>query len=65
MCDLRFCSSAVESRCSVTASSTMAITLLILEVSVPEADFDNLWCVIADQWPSYLALSSRCWAVGR
>ena len=25
----------------------------------------DLWRVIADQWPSYLGLSSRCWAVGR
>ena len=30
----------------------IAITLLILEVSVPESGFDDLWSGIGDQWPS-------------
>ncbi len=33
----------------------IAITLLVLEISVPEDAFDDLWRGIADQWPSYLA----------
>ena len=32
----------------------IAITLLVLEISVPESDFEDLWKGIADQWPSYL-----------
>lgn len=42
----------------------IAITLLILEVSVPEADFDNLWRGIADQWPSYLAYATSFITIG-
>jgi uncharacterized membrane protein len=38
----------------------IAITLLILEVNVPDADFDNLWSGIADQWPSYLGYATSC-----
>jgi uncharacterized membrane protein len=33
----------------------IAITLLVLEISVPEDALENLWRGIADQWPSYLA----------
>jgi TMEM175 potassium channel family protein len=33
----------------------IAITLLVLEIGVPESDFDNLWRGIAHQWPAYLA----------
>ena len=32
----------------------IAITLLILEIGVPESEFGNLWRGIAHQWPSYL-----------
>ena len=42
----------------------IAITLLILEVSVPEADFDNLWRGIAGQWPSYLAFATSFITIG-
>ena len=42
----------------------IAITLLILEVSVPAADFDNLWRGIIDQWPSYLAYATSFITVG-
>ena len=33
----------------------IAITLLVLEISVPPAAFNDLWRGIGDQWPSYLA----------
>ena len=42
----------------------IAITLLILEVNVPEAAFDNLWRGIADQWPSYLAYATSFITIG-
>ena len=42
----------------------IAITLLILEVSVPESSFDNLWLGIVDQWPSYLAYATSFITIG-
>ena len=42
----------------------IAITLLILEVSVPESDFDNLWRGIVHQWPSYLAYATSFITIG-
>lgn len=33
----------------------IAITILVLEISVPEGSSDNLLQAILDQWPSYLA----------
>jgi uncharacterized membrane protein len=33
----------------------MAITLLVLEISVSESAFGDLWSAIAHNWPSYLA----------
>jgi uncharacterized membrane protein len=42
----------------------IAITLLILEVSVPESDFGNLWRGIAHQWPSYLAYATSFITIG-
>jgi TMEM175 potassium channel family protein len=42
----------------------IAITLLILEVSVPESAFDNLWSGIAHQWPSYLAYATSFMTIG-
>jgi uncharacterized membrane protein len=42
----------------------IAITLLILEVAVPESDFDNLWRGIAHQWPSYLAYATSFITIG-
>jgi uncharacterized membrane protein len=29
----------------------IAITLLVLDINVPEADLDDLWRGIVDQWP--------------
>ena len=42
----------------------IAITLLILEVSVPEAAFDNLWRGIVDEWPSYMAYATSFITIG-
>ena len=42
----------------------IAITLLILEVNVPETSFDNLWRGILDQWPSYLAYATSFITIG-
>jgi uncharacterized membrane protein len=42
----------------------IAITLLVLEISVPEGDFDNLWKGIADQWPAYLGYATSFLTVG-
>jgi uncharacterized membrane protein len=42
----------------------IAITLLVLEISVPESAFDNLWKGIVDQWPSYLAYVTSFLTIG-
>jgi TMEM175 potassium channel family protein len=42
----------------------IAITLLILEVGVPESEFDNLWRGIGHQWPSYLAYVTSFITIG-
>jgi uncharacterized membrane protein len=42
----------------------IAITLLVLEISVPESAFDDLWQGIADQWPSYLAYVTSFLTIG-
>ena len=42
----------------------IAITLLVLELSVPGADFEHLWRGIADQWPSYLAYATSFTTIG-
>jgi uncharacterized membrane protein len=33
----------------------IAITLLVLEIKVPEDAKDNLWSTLGAQWPSYAA----------
>ncbi len=43
---------------------SVAATLLVLEISVPQADFDHLWNGIGDQWPSYLAYATSFLTVG-
>jgi uncharacterized membrane protein len=43
---------------------SVAATLLVLEISVPEADFDHLSKGIADQWPSYLAYATSFLTIG-
>ncbi len=42
----------------------IAITLLVLEIQVPESDFENLWYGIAHQWPSYLAYVTSFLTIG-
>jgi uncharacterized membrane protein len=42
----------------------IAITLLVLEISVPESAFDDLWRGIAEQWPSYLAYATSFITIG-
>ena len=42
----------------------IAITLLILEVSVPHSEFGNLWRGIAHQWPDYLAYATSFITIG-
>lgn len=42
----------------------IAITLLVLEIGVPESDFVHLWKGIADQWPSYLAYATSFLTIG-
>jgi len=42
----------------------IAITLLVLEIHVPESEFDNLWHGIWSQWPSYLAFATSFLTIG-
>jgi len=42
----------------------IAITLLILEVAVPESEFDDLWSGIGHQWPAYLAYATSFLTIG-
>ena len=41
----------------------IAITLLVLELSVPEESFDDLFRGILDEWPSYLAYGTSFWVI--
>ncbi len=41
-----------------------AITLLVLDIAVPESEFNHLWRAIADQWPSYLGYATSFLTVG-
>jgi uncharacterized membrane protein len=43
---------------------SIAATLLVLEISVPEANFDHLWKGIVDQWPSYLGYATSFVTIG-
>ena len=42
----------------------IAITLLILDIQVPESAFDHLWRGIAHQWPSYLGYVTSFVTIG-
>ena len=42
----------------------IAITLLVLEISVEPGDFDHLGSALLDQWPSYLAYVTSFLTVG-
>jgi uncharacterized membrane protein len=41
-----------------------AITLLVLDLQVPESEFSHLWRGIAHQWPSYLGYATSFLTVG-
>jgi uncharacterized membrane protein len=41
-----------------------AITLLVLDIQVPESEFNHLWHGIAHQWPSYLGYATSFLTVG-
>ena len=41
-----------------------AITLLVLDINVPESAFSHPWRGIADQWPSYLGYATSFLTVG-
>ena len=42
----------------------IAITLLVLDIRVPESAFEDLWQGMADQWPTYLAYLTSFLMVG-
>ncbi|HEY7077063.1 MAG TPA: TMEM175 family protein [Solirubrobacteraceae bacterium] len=42
----------------------IAITLLVLDISVPSADFEHLGRGILDQWPAYLAYVTSFLTIG-
>ena len=42
---------------------SIAATLLILEISVPESGFDDLWQAIRDEWPSYLSYTTSFFTI--
>ena len=42
----------------------IAITLLVLEIRVPESSFAHMWSGIAHQWPSYLAYATSFLTIG-
>jgi uncharacterized membrane protein len=42
----------------------IAITLLVLDIHVPESAFHDLWRGIADQWPSYLGYATSFITIG-
>ena len=42
----------------------IAITLLVLDISVPASDFRDLWRGIANQWPSYLGYVTSFLTIG-
>ena len=43
----------------------IAATLLVLEISVPESGFADLWGAIGSEWPSYLAYTTSFFTIGR
>jgi uncharacterized membrane protein len=58
----RFSSSRLEAFSDGVIS--IAATLLVLEIAVPESGFDDLWQAIGDQWPSYLAYTTSFFTIG-
>ena len=42
----------------------IAITLLVLDIRVPPAEFSDLWSGIAKEWPAYLAFATSFTTIG-
>jgi uncharacterized membrane protein len=42
----------------------IAITLLVLDIAVPESEFDDLWRGIGHQWPAYLGFVTSFLTIG-
>jgi uncharacterized membrane protein len=42
----------------------IAITLLVLDIRVPPAEFADLWSGIAKEWPAYLAFATSFTTIG-
>jgi uncharacterized membrane protein len=42
----------------------IAITLLVLDLNVPDTSLDNLWSGILHEWPSYLAYTTSFLTIG-
>jgi len=42
----------------------IAITLLVLDINIPQSDFDDLWHAIVHEWPAYLAYATSFLTVG-
>ena len=42
----------------------IAITLLVLDISIPSGEFHHLWAAFADEWPAYLAYVTSFLAIG-
>jgi uncharacterized membrane protein len=42
----------------------IAITLLVLEIKLPEGAYDHLWRSLVDEWPSYLAYVTSFLTIG-
>ncbi len=42
----------------------IAITLLVLDLSIPATEFHDLWAAIAGEWPAYLAYVTSFLTIG-
>ncbi len=42
----------------------IAITLLVLDINIPESQFDDLWHAIVHEWPAYLGYVTSFLTVG-
>jgi TMEM175 potassium channel family protein len=42
----------------------IAITLLVLDLSIPATEFHDLWAAIAGEWPAYLAYATSFLTIG-
>jgi dolichol kinase len=42
----------------------IAVTLLVLDIGVPESELNHLWHAIAHQWPAYLGYATSFITIG-